>query len=149
MTGVQTCALPISPGNPTNATLVNYQASPGGLANNSVWALTEDKWNRIWFSTLGGGLQMFDPKTKKFTTWDTKNTNIPGDYLTSVNWNKKGWLVVGTSHFYSLVNPVSQQLSNQEIPESPNINVTVGSTNYVIEDSRGLIWHGSNVNTIT
>ena len=145
--GGLTHAIP-TPGNPTNATIVNYQASPGGLANNSVWALTEDKWNRIWFSTLGGGLQMFDPKTKKFTTWDTKNTNIPGDYLTSVNWNKKGWLVVGTSHFYSLVNPVSQQLSNQEIPESPNINVTVGSTNYVIEDSRGLIWHGSNVGVI-
>ena len=145
--GGLTHAIP-TPGNPAQATIVNYQASPGGLANNSVWALTEDKWGRIWFSTLGGGLQMFDPKTKKYTTWDTKNTNVPGDYLTSVGWNKKGWLMVGTSHFYSLVNPVSQQLSNQEIPESPNINVSVGSTNYVIEDSRGLIWHGSNVGVI-
>ena len=46
------------------------------------------------------------------------------------------------------MNPVSNQLVNQEIPESPNINVSVGSTNYVIEDSRGLIWHGSNVGVI-
>ncbi len=56
--------------------------------------------------------------------------------------------MVGTNHFYSLVNPVSHKLVNLEIPESPNINVSTGNTNYVIEDSRGLIWHGSNVGII-
>ena len=56
--------------------------------------------------------------------------------------------MVGSSHYYSLVNPVSHQLVNQEFPENPNINVSVGSTNYVIEDSRGLIWFGSNVGVI-
>ena len=138
-----------SAANPAQATVVNYQTGQtDGLANNSVWALTEDKWGRIWFSTLGGGLQMRDPKTGKYYTWDTKNTKIPGDYLTSVGWNKKGWLIVGTSNFYSLVNPVSHQLLNQVIPDNPAIPTNVGATNYVIEDSRGLIWHGSNVGII-
>ena len=134
----------------SQAVIHNTQATgdPNGLANNSVWALTEDKWGRLWFSTLGGGLQMWDPKTKKYTTWSTKNTSVPGDYLNSVEWTKKGWLMVGSGHFYSLINPVSQQLVNQEIPDNPNINVATGSTNYVIEDSRGLIWHGSNVGII-
>ena len=137
-------------GEPGQATVQNLQVTnqPEGLANNSVWALTEDKWHRLWFGTLGGGLQMYDPKTNKFLTWNTKNSKIPNDYLTSVSWNKKGWLMVGTNIFYSLVNPVSRQLVNQEIPENPNIQTTVGSTNYVIEDSRGLIWHGSNVGII-
>ena len=133
---------------PAQAQIINVQASPGGLANNSVWALTEDKWGRIWFSTLGGGLQMWDPKTKKYTTWDSKNSILPYDYLTSVEWTKKGWLMVGSNHFYSLVNPVSHKLVNLEIPENPNINVSTGNTNYAIEDSRGLIWHGSNVGII-
>jgi len=137
-----------SASDPTQAHIINVQASPGGLANNSVWALTEDKWGRIWFSTLGGGLQMWDPNTKKYTTWNTHNTILPSDYLTSVEWNKKGWLMTGTNNFYSLVNPVSHKLVNMEIPENPNVNVSVGNTNYVIEDSRGLIWHGSNVGVI-
>ena len=145
--GGLTHAIP-SASDPTQANVVNYQAQPGGLANNSVWALNEDKWGRIWISTLGGGLQMLDPKTHKYTTWDSRNTNIPGDYLTSLSWNKKGWLMVGTGYFYSLVNPVSHKLVNQVIPQDPNIQVNVGSTNYVIEDSRGLIWHGSNVGVI-
>ena len=139
-----------SASDPTQATIINVQATgdPNGLANNSVWALTEDKWGRLWFSTLGGGLQMWDPKAKKFTTWNSKNSVMPYDYLTSVEWTKKGWLMVGSNHFYSLVNPVSRKLVNQEFPEDPNINVNVGNTNYVIEDSRGLIWHGSNVGII-
>ena len=145
--GGLTHAIP-SASDPTQAHIVNVQASPGGLANNSVWALTEDKWGRIWFSTLGSGLQMWDPKTKKYTTWDSHNTQLPYDYLNSVEWNKKGWLMVGTNHFYSLVNPVSHKLVNQVFPENPDINVSVGNTNYVIEDSRGLIWHGSNVGII-
>ena len=85
---------------------------------------------------------------EKFTTWDTKNSNLLYDYLNSVEWTKKGWLMVGTNHFYSLVNPVSHKLVNLEIPENPNINVSTGNTNYAIEDSRGLIWHGSNVGII-
>ena len=134
---------------PTQATILNIQATgkPGELANNSVWALNEDKWGRIWFSTLGGGLQMLDLKTMKFTTWDSKNTVLPGDYLNSLSWNKKGWLMVGTAYYYSLVNPVTRKLINQVIPENPDI-VSPGSTTYVIEDSRGLIWHGSNVGII-
>ena len=128
---------------PTQATIVNYQASEGGLANNSVWDLTEDKWGRIWFSTLGGGLQMLDPKTMSFTTWNSKNAGAPSDYMTSVKWTKKGWLLLGTSFYYALVNPTSGKFVNQQLPEDPSITVTISSTTYVLEDSRGLIWQGS------
>ena len=132
-----------SAADPTQARIDNWQASPGGLANNSVWALTEDKWQRIWFTTLGGGLQMLDPKTMKFTTWNTKNTKLPSDYMTSVGWTKKGWLLAGTSYYYALTNPVSMQLIAQTLPEDPDITVNTYSTSYIIEDSRGLFWQGS------
>ena len=135
-----------SASDPTQATIVNIQATgkPGELANNSVWGLTEDKWGRISLSTLGGGLQMLDPKTGKFTTWNSKNTVMLSDYLNNLSWTKKGWLMAGSSYFYSLVNPVTRRLVNQIIPQDPDVQVTVGSTNCVMEDSRGLIWHGSN-----
>lgn len=130
---------------PDEATVLNYQSSDDGkgLANNSVWALTEDKQGRMWFSTLGGGLQMLEPKTGVFHTWNTSNSQISGDYLTSVEWTRKGWLMVGSGNFYSLVNPNTMKLVNQVIPESPEITVNISMTNYVLEDSRGLVWHGS------
>lgn len=134
-----------SAADPTKATVVNYRATgrPGELANNSVWALTEDKWQRIWFTTLGSGLQMYDPKTGKFQTWDTHNTNLPSDYMSSIGWTKKGWLLAGTSYYYAIVNPVSMKLMPQVFPEDPSITVNIATTAYVLEDSRGLFWQGS------
>ena len=86
---------------------------------------------------------MLDPKTGKFRSWNTKNTNIPSDYLTSAGWIKKGWLLMGTSWYYCFLNPVTGKLANRVIPETPNVTVTTGSTVCVMEDSRGLIWQGS------
>lgn len=134
-----------SKNDPTQAAIVNYRVTGAadGLANNSVWSVTEDKWHRIWIGTLGGGIQMLDPKTGKFRTWNTKNTKLPGDYITSAWWLKNGWLMMGTSWYYCFVNPATGRLVNRVIPEDPNVTVTTSNTVCVMEDSRGLIWQGS------
>jgi ligand-binding sensor domain-containing protein/signal transduction histidine kinase len=127
------------------AVLVNYQATgkDGELANNSVWSVTEDKWHRIWVGLLGGGIQMLDLKTGKFRTWDTSNTKLPSNYITSAAWIKKGWLMMGTSYYYCLVNPVSGRLITQVFPGYETLSNQSGNTVCVMEDSRGLIWQGS------
>ena len=131
---------------PWEATIVNYRSTgePDGLSTNNVWSVTEDKWHRIWIATLGGGIQMFDLKTGKFRTWNQKKIpSLPSDYMTSACWIKKGWLMVGTSWFWCFVNPVTGQLVNRVLPQSANMPNNMGSTNCVMEDSRGLIWQGS------
>lgn len=133
-----------SKSNPAEATIVNYRSETGsGLAINNVWSVTEDRWHRIWIATLGGGIQMLDLKTSKFRSWTAENAKLPSNYLTSVWWIKKGWLMVGTSWYYCFVNPVTGKLANRVIPDDPNVSVNTGSTVCVMEDSRGLIWQGS------
>ncbi len=130
---------------PRQATIVNWQSTgaPDGLSTNNVWSVTEDRWHRIWLATLGGGIQQLDLKTGKFRTWNTENTQLPSNYLTSVWWIKKGWLMVGSSWFWCFVNPVTGKLANRLLPEMDNLPSNMGSTNCVMEDSRGLIWQGS------
>lgn len=127
------------------AVITNYRATgqPGDLANSSVWSVTEDKWHRIWVGLLGGGIQMLDLKTGKFRTWDTSNSPITGNYVTSEAWTKKGWLMVGTSYYWCLVNPVTGRLVNQVLPGAENLSGNTGNTVCIIEDSRGLVWQGS------
>ena len=131
--------------NGATATVVNYRATGAAdaLATNNVWSVTEDKWHRMWIATLGGGIQQFDPKTGKFRTWNTKNTKLPSDYLTSVSWIKSGWLMVGTSWYWCLVNPVTGQLAIRMPSMFDDLPVNAGNTVCVVEDSRGLIWQGS------
>lgn len=130
---------------PRQATIVNWRSTgdPKGLSTNNVWSVTEDKWHRIWIATLGGGIQKLDLKTGKFQTWNTENSGLPSNYLTSVWWTKKGWLMVGTSWFWCFVNPVTGKLANRVLPDLNNLPNNMGSTSCVIEDSRGLIWQGS------
>ncbi len=125
--------------------IINYRVNgqPDGLSNNSVWSVTEDKWHRIWIGTLGGGIQMLDLKTNKFRTWNTKNTKLPSDYITSSFWIKKGWLMMGTSWYYCFVNPVTGKVVNRVLPDADNIPTAATNTICAMEDSRGLIWQGS------
>lgn len=123
----------------------NYLASntEGGLLNNNVWSVIEDKWGDIWIGTLGSGVQRLNVKTGKFKTFNSYNTNLVENFMTQTSWIKKGWLMVGHSQFYSLINPVSGKIVNVTIPAIPGQQAAMPSTVAVIEDSRGLIWHGS------
>ena len=140
-----------SKSNPYEATIQNWKStgSADGLSSNNVWSVTEDKWGRIWISTLGGGIQMLNLKTNKFRTWNQQNNkSLPSDYMTSMWWIKPGWLMVGTSWFWALINPVTGKLANRVPPGFEQLPVNQGSTVCVMEDSRGLIWQGSSSGVI-
>ncbi len=124
---------------------VNYTATGAsdGLLNNNVWSITEDKWGNIWIGTLGNGVQKLDLKTGKFRTWSSYNTSLKENFMTTANWISKGWLMVGHSQFYSLINPVNGKVINVTIPAIPGQPAAMNSTTCVMEDSRGLVWHGS------
>ena len=130
----------ISNGQVKNYTMTN---TDGQLLNNNVWSVTEDKWGDIWIGTLGSGVQKLNPKTGKFRTFNSHNSALPSDFMTSEAWTKKGWLMVGHSEFYSLINPVSGKVANMKIPAIKGQTAAMASTTCVVEDSRGLVWHGS------
>ena len=128
-----------------NGRVTNYLASnsEGGLLNNNVWSVTEDKWGNIWIGTLGSGVQKLDRKTGKFSTWNSYNSTLPENFMTSATWIKKGWLMVGHSVFYSLINPANGKIINVTIPPVPGQPAAMASSTCVMEDSRGLVWQGS------
>ena len=125
--------------------VTNYLATgaQGGLLNNNVWSVTEDKWGDIWIGTLGSGVQRLNRKTGQFKTWNSYNSSLKENFMTSVNWIKKGWLIAGHSNYYSLINPVSGKVANVILPTIPGQAVAAPTTVCVLEDSRGLIWQGS------
>ena len=129
----------------SNGHTKNYLASnaEGGLLNNNVWSVTEDKWGDIWIGTLGSGVQRLNVKTGKFKTWNSYNTTMSENFMTSVSWMTKGWLIAGHSAFYSLINPVSGKVMNITIPTPPGQAAPMPASVCVVEDSRGLIWQGS------
>ena len=130
----------IADGHAKNYTMAN---TGGELLNNNIWSVTEDKWGDIWLGTLGSGVQRLSPKTGKFKTVNSYNSSLVENFMTSESWTAKGWLLVGHSQFYSLINPVSGKVANMTIPTVQGKAAAMATSTCVMEDSRGLIWQGS------
>ncbi len=130
----------LADGKVTNYTMQNTK---GKLLNNNIWSVTEDKWGDIWMGTLGSGVQRLSPKSGKFSVFNSENSDLPEDFITTANWIAKGWLMVAHSQYYSLINPVSGKIINMQIPYVEGQPEAMAITTCALEDSRGLVWHGS------
>ena len=119
-----------------------YQASPHGLANNSVWSLCEDNYHRLLIGTLGGGLQIFDPKTERFQTFDMTNSKLPSNYISSIVRARGDEVLLGHSQNISIFNVRTHTLKNITGTRSGK-PFPSPSVNYAMMDSRGIIWIAS------
>lgn len=58
--------------NPSQQSFKNLNAENSNLPSNIVLNLYMDRSNRMWVGTLGGGLSLFDNKSKKFNSYSEK-----------------------------------------------------------------------------
>lgn len=119
-----------------------YQANnANSLANDNVWSLAEDTEGNIWIGTLGGGLQCLNPKTGRFTTYNTGNSGLHSDYIASICYSKRGVIVIGTASegvcFLDLKKGTFYNLQDEVMGGAKLTNQNV---NQVYEDHRGTIW---------
>lgn len=115
---------------------------PNQLISNSIWSLVEDKYHNVIIATLGAGLQIFNPKTSTFTTYNMNNCGIASDYINSSCIMPDGNILLGHSQNFSIMNVNTHKLENytharggKPFP-SPSIN-------YAMMDSRGILWLAS------
>lgn len=115
-------------------TSYTYRRKAGGLADDNVWSLTEDDEGNLWIATLGGGLQCFSDIKQNFVTYNTKNSNLPEDYLSHLYiWNKQT-LCIGTA----TQGVCCMDLNTRVITVIPELSHY--SVNQLFVDSRDLLW---------
>ena len=118
----------------------SFQASPNGLAHQSVWAFGEDKYHRLLIGTLGGGVQIFDPKTERFIkTLNLDNSKISSNYISSFCNLPSGNVLIGHSQNVSILDVNNFSLTNQNTTKG-GMTFPSPSINDVIVDSRGICW---------
>lgn len=111
-----------------------------GLANESVWSLAELNDGSIAIGTLGGGVQLLNPRNGQFITYNSHNATLPSDYIASVASYQSNRLVAGHSLGLSFCNiRNARQWTNMAHTRSgkPFSNSTC---NQVFTDSRSLVW---------
>lgn len=122
-----------------NGTFTAYHMQKNGLANNSVWSLSEDQQGRIIIGTLGSGLQIFTPSTQKYITINSLNSSLPSDYIASIFVDGKGRIFLGHSQGISWIDPKTLKVTNlTKTKEGDTFNSPY--TTQTLVDSRGLLW---------
>ena len=116
-----------------------YYVSPKGLSNQSVWSFAEDKHHRLIVGTLGGGLQIFDPKTETFRTFNIDNSKITCNYINSLSNTPDGNIIIGHSQNFTIFNVDNFKMTNYDTARGGRAFFSP-SVNAAIVDSRGLIW---------
>lgn len=116
-----------------------YYLSPKGLSNQSVWSLAEDKHHRLIVGTLGGGLQVMDPKTETFKTFNIDNSKITCNYINSLSNMPDGNIIIGHSQNFTIFNVDNFKMTNYDTARGGRAFFSP-SVNAAIVDSRGIIW---------
>ena len=80
------------------------------ISNNTVSSIFEDHLGRIWVSTMGG-LNLFDPKTKHFDVFKTKD-GLPNDFVQAVLEDDKNNLWLSTNNGISMFDPARRTFKN-------------------------------------
>ncbi|MCH4147072.1 MAG: response regulator [Prevotella sp.] len=122
-----------------NGTFHVWREQAGGLCNDNVWSLAEDHQGNIIIGTLGSGIQIFNPMTGKFTTYNRANSGLASDYVSSVCVDYNDDIIIGHSLDFTIFDRKAHKMRNihrtqhgQEL-SSPTVN-------QVFVDSRQLIW---------
>lgn len=124
----------------------------GYISSNNIYDLAEDPQGRIWVATLKGGLNMYDPRTERFSSWrhDPEDSlSISSDEVIAVHFDKGGQAWVGTSKGLDKIVETDSGLQFIHIdllataPDSKRRSV------YLIEsDPAGFLWLGSGIGLI-
>lgn len=129
--------------NKSTGSCTYYNDKPANLGNstfdNKINSMIVDKDNMLWIGTHGGGVYIFDTKTRKYV----KHYSFP--YITN-NWinclfqDKDGFVWVGTHKGFSIINNKNNKVKNY----SENNEITPSKIIYSItQDKKNNIWIGT------
>ena len=112
----------------------------GGLACDNVWGIRPMDDGTLLLATLGGGLQRFDPVTGRSTVFNSSNSPIGSDYVSSISQARDGLYYVGTSSGMAVYDAARNDLSPLAGNRRGTQRFDNDNINDVMCDSRGLVW---------
>lgn len=118
------------------------------LSSNNITSITEDRTGRLWIATAGGGLNLFDEKTRRFHPFRHEirhqqgaTSTLRDDRILCLYADKNGALWIGTETGLDLFHPETGQFTAILNPTITNIS---GNAIIAIQgDRQGNLWLGT------
>ena len=109
------------------------------LDNSYIWSLTADRKGRLWVSTLGAGVFMFDPASGETIQPGNAGNGLQSQYVVTGIASKDGRIYFGNAYGTAYLDPADGLIHNLK-----DLDKTLDTDGWrltqLFEDSRGLIW---------
>jgi ligand-binding sensor domain-containing protein/serine phosphatase RsbU (regulator of sigma subunit) len=134
----------------TNTVFLNDKNDPSTISNNSAWCLQATADGHVWIGTYGGGLNEYDPLTKKFTLHEQlgNDGNLLYEHsnkVRSIHEDNDGIFWIGTyGEGIEIFDPrsgifLSNLRNNQKVENSLTSDIITS----IAEDDNGVLWIGT------
>ncbi|MEO0581228.1 MAG: two-component regulator propeller domain-containing protein [Bacteroidota bacterium] len=119
------------------------QAKVGGLNDNHITSVTEDKNGILWIGTDGGGINLYNPKNASFA-YLNKAAGLQNNAILSLRCDRNNYLWVGTYNGgLDRISPDRKQIRHfRHDPVDPS-SLSGIHISTIYEDKRGNIWIGT------
>jgi len=122
-------------------------ANPDSLSDNNVWSIAEDREGRLWVATYGGGLNILDRRTGRFSHLRQDGDDdkcLPTDLITAVTVDPEGVLWVGTDGSGVLrKEPNSDHFTAFVRYEGSSSSISANVVRSFYHDHQGHLWIGT------
>lgn len=114
--------------------------NPNSLSNKSVYGLAEDNENNLWIATLGSGIDQLNPERNMFTHHDVSNSKLQTNYILSAFTDSYKNIYFGSDNGIYYIKHDKKEILPYFAEQSQLDSLITASVNYLISDSRGLLW---------
>ena len=87
------------------------------LSHPNVMDFYEDPKGYVWIATYGGGVNRFDPKTKKFKRFTEENSDLPNNGVYGILPDENGNLWISTNNGITKLNPSTFKFRNYSVDD--------------------------------
>src|SRR5207249_10653684 len=118
------------------------EKDPASISSANIYSILEDCEGKVWIGTDGGGLNLFDRKTKTFSHFlhDDKTNSIGDNSVGTIYEDRNRNLWLGTMAGLSYLDKKNHHFTNYTTADGlPNDNVFG-----ILQDNAGKLWISSN-----
>ncbi|MFI1772000.1 hybrid sensor histidine kinase/response regulator transcription factor [Thalassobellus citreus] len=123
-----------------------YNKKNSNLNSNDISDLLIDKKNRLWITTLGGGLNYYNADKDSFEVFKS-NVNEPNsllsNHITTAIEDSKGQIWLGTEKGLCKLDPETKKFTSYTHQLNANQSKRSNSITSIYEDKNGDLWIGT------
>lgn len=125
-----------------------YKRNPldsNSLSNNFVYCLLQDKTGKIWIGTAGGGVNVFDPSTERFTHFNHSDDrfSLSNDVVRVIYEDQQGTIWIGTDEGLNEYDPKNNRFVSYTYNENDPHSLPGNRIFDIREDKKGHLWIGT------